>query len=499
MNHKILEKIGNEIDYKKQEIYYKIINNTIKIGEKKSIETIIQEKINKIPKEKNPNFIEENIRHVKIKEIRESKENISNKIKSLQENIKLLENNDYTRLDLNISLGNSGGREIVDDNIRKSRIKEIKQKKDILENKLIYLDEQVQGLMREEEFNNGNKKFNLKQYLDNFEKDKRDAELREQKWKKDQEQRIKVFEENQKKISEKLKQKADNESLVNSLRKQENYLKKLEGMKAKTKNMHDDIRNLNEMKEEWKKNPISEKQYLFKIAEEEFLRKEKEKKDEEKKKFENELYKIRENNKPIRMNSLNEFKKNYNEKRQNLLYEKEKERLLKKEEILQKNSNLPKGETTTHQKIVEEEKKLREQKEKEKMDKVYTKLKIQQFSKVIQTTMIPRIDDNKRKEIEEKIQSEHQRPKRIEYKSVGRVIFKKSNKDKSVDKSNTIDANNINSNNNNKRSVEKKVPMEKRPDYLMEIRAKKKEMELNAYNTNPPKYNQGMIIINYKT
>jgi hypothetical protein len=445
----------------------------------------------------------------------------------LQENIKLLENNDYTRLDLNISLVGSGGREIVDDNIRKSRIKEIKQKKDILENKLIYLDEQVQGLMKEEEFNSGNKKFNLKQYLDNFEKDKRDAELREQKWKKDQEQRIKVFEENQKKISEKLKQKADNESLVNSLRKQENYLKKLEGIKAKTKNIHEDIKNLNEMKEEWRKNPISEKQYLFKIAEEDFMRKEKEKKDEKIKKIENELQKIRENNRPIRMNSLNEFKKHYEEKRQNLLYEKEKERLLKKEEILQKNSNLPRGETSTHYKIVEEEKKLREQKEKEKMDKVYTKLKIQQFSKVIQTTMIPKIDDNKRKEIEEKIQSEHQRPKRIEYKSIGRVIFKKSNKDKSmIDNSNTIDVNNYNihnkqlsrimsasqirgsrpltgdnslnksgrSNSNNRKSIEKKVPMEKRPDYLMEIRAKKKEMELNAYNTNPNiKYNQGNI------
>ena len=81
--------------------------------------------------------------------------------------------------------------------------------------------------------------------------------------------------------------------------------------------------------------------------------------------------KIKQNFIPIRKEQIEEFKRNYEEQRQNLLYEKEKERLLKQEEIIQRNLTLPKAETQVHQKIIEERKIIRENKEKEKMDKIY--------------------------------------------------------------------------------------------------------------------------------
>src|SRR5690242_20739606 len=125
--------------------------------------------------------IEQTIRTQKIKEMHDDKENIENKIKSLDEKIKLLEDNDLhiSRIDVNTS------KDIVEENIRKSRIKEIKQTKELLEKKLISLDEQVQVLMDEESENSPNKRFNVKQFLDNFEKDKKEAELRARKWEKD--------------------------------------------------------------------------------------------------------------------------------------------------------------------------------------------------------------------------------------------------------------------------------------------------------------------------
>jgi len=485
---------------------------------KLSVEDLIHNKKNKSNIKENT--IEDSLRFQKIKDIKENKENIEFKIKSLEENIKILENNDITRVDLNISQG--GSREIIDDNIRKSRIKEIKNKKDILKNKLIYLDEQVQSLMKEEEFNNVNKKFNLKSYLDNFERDKREAELREQKWKKEHEQRVKVFEDQQKKIQDRLKEKAENENLSNNLKKQETYLRKLERLKLSAKLHREDIKKLEEMKEEWKSKPISENQYLFKVAEEEFKKKQLKMQEEEKIRFDNEISKIKQNYIPIRKDEIVEFRKNFEDQRQQLLYEKEKERLLKQEDIMQKNLNLPKVETQVHEKIIEEEKKNREVKEKEKMDKIYTKLKIKQFSKVIQTSMVPKLDENKKKEIEERIQAEGQRPKKLDYNRNGRIILKKSDpenlkkkykwdlklntsdladevKNSEVINNNSISKGVYSSSILNKsrtftgenrlrssksRSREKKVPLEKNPDYLTEMRIKKMNDENDTTNAN---------------
>lgn len=489
---------------------------------------MINKKKNKINKKEN--IFEENIRYQKIKDIKENKDNLEYKIKSLEENIKLLENNDLTKIDINVSV--CGGKDIIENNIRKSRIKEIKSKKEILEKKLFYLDEQVQSLMKEEETNYLNKKFNLKQYLENFEKDKKEAEQREQRWKKDHEQRVKAFEKQQNKIQERLKEKVENENFSLNLKRQENYLKKLEQIKQSAKIHREEVMKLSEMKEEWKNKPISNKKYLFKVAEEEFNKKQQHIQEEEKKRLEIEKAKIKQNYKPISRDEIEEFKKNYEEQRQKLIYEREKERLLKKEEIMQRNSVLPKVETQVHHKIVEEEKKLREVKEKEKMDRIYNKLKIKQFSKVIQTSMVPKVDENKKKEIEERILAEGQRPKKLENKRTGRIILKKpdpSNPKKynwelKFNSSSLSDrGNNLGAYNNSvskgtfstsilnksrpftgedklrlskSRSREKKQPLEKNPDYLTEMRIKKTALEKTASNTNPQLRPSKLFILN---
>ena len=81
------------------------------------------------------------------------------------------------------------------------------------------------------------------------------------------------FEEQQKKIQEKLKEKVENENFSFNLKRQENYLKKLEQIKQNAKIHREEVMKLSEMKEEWKNKPISDKKYLFKVAEEEFKKK----------------------------------------------------------------------------------------------------------------------------------------------------------------------------------------------------------------------------------
>ena len=87
---------------------------------------------------------------------------MENKIKHLHENLKILENNENSRIELNNSLGS---KDVIDENIKKAKLKELKTKKDILEKKLSYLDNKLKLISREEEIEINFSKFDIKKYL----------------------------------------------------------------------------------------------------------------------------------------------------------------------------------------------------------------------------------------------------------------------------------------------------------------------------------------------
>ena len=122
--------------------------------------------------------IEEAIKRQKLKELEESKANLQKKITKLDENLKILDST--VGLDGNNSLVNPSDQ--VEENIKKSQLKEIKNTKEVLTQKLEGIEEQVQKLMASEEQMAQLKKLNIKQFLDNFEKDKTIAEQKAQKY-----------------------------------------------------------------------------------------------------------------------------------------------------------------------------------------------------------------------------------------------------------------------------------------------------------------------------
>jgi hypothetical protein len=428
-----------------------------------------------------------------------------------------------SKMDLNVSLKGEA-KELIEDNIRRSRIKEIKQTKEILEKKLISLDDHVQRLMTEEELNNLNKKFNLKQFLDNFEKDKTEAAQRAKKWEIEQKERMKHLLEVEEKAKQKLKKKEE-ENLMQIKQKEKEredaYFRKLDKRKQKDKVIHE---NLEKIKEEWKNKTIIQQEYRFQKYEKEF--KEKEAKENEERKNE-EILKLQERKnylKPINREEINEFSKKHMEERQKKILEKEKERLTKLEEIHTKNENMPKNETVAYLKAVEQAKQHKEMIEKEKLDKIYKKMKIKQFSKVIKTELLPKIDEKKKKELEERVQDLKTGPKVKHLKKAssnrGRIILKKPDPNKpnkytwklklnsSDDSVRGLSKNNrksrsksarsfsqskINEVNDNyeddnfetevrrklskSRSQEKRKPLSKKPDYLTEMRNKKNNSE----------------------
>ena len=144
--------------------------NKIQINpEQKTINEIKRQNNNKsiIPKP-TANY-EENIKMQKIKELSQRKKNIEKQINQIDENIKLI-NEEKT-----VNMGGIGldyPSSVVEENIKKDQIKENKQTKELLLAKLNGINEQVQKLMENEVELSNMKKLNIKDFLENFEKNK---------------------------------------------------------------------------------------------------------------------------------------------------------------------------------------------------------------------------------------------------------------------------------------------------------------------------------------
>ena len=101
------------------------------------------------------------------------KRSIENKINQLNNKINIMEEekpNIISGIDLDYPNAK------IEENIKKDKIKDNKQTKELLLAKLNGINEQVQRLVESEEELNRNKKQNIKEFLENFDKDKEKTE-----------------------------------------------------------------------------------------------------------------------------------------------------------------------------------------------------------------------------------------------------------------------------------------------------------------------------------
>ena len=167
----IINGINEGIDSILEEIKLCLENNELEINPEQKLINDIQ-----LPN-KLLSDIEESIKIQKIKDLTERKQDLKKKIDKIDEEIKTIEYNSRE----NSFYGNPSS-QIVDENIRKAQMKEFKETKEILLQKLTGINEQVQKLMINEEEISKMKKVNIKQFLDNFEKDKEIIEQRAKKY-----------------------------------------------------------------------------------------------------------------------------------------------------------------------------------------------------------------------------------------------------------------------------------------------------------------------------
>ena len=488
----ILTGVGVGLNKVLMSVQEELEDNKIEVGkEPLNVEDIKKFKLNNtssmIPLNSN---IESSIKMKKIKELGKTKKNIEKQINILSEKINSMEEEkpmiiSGTIIDYPYSA--------IDENIKKAEMKENKQTKELLLAKLNGINEQVQRLVESEEELNRNKKQNIKEFLENFDKDKEKTEeyikkLNEGKKLRDQKMMnsikksydIKQKEYEKMKLDEEEKKKKELEKI---------RLKELELMRERQKENKD---KLNYIKQHANDKPANVNQYLFKALENKYN-------EQQKTEIQNEIMKKREKIKEnsVSLEEIFDFEKKQKELELKRMIEMEEEKKKLKEQWKQTKEILPKFESNMMQIIKEEEKKNKEKKEIEEAKKKLKQQEIKNYGENVNKLFLPKINQSMKKEREQRIKNldiksniQHITKK----KNNGRILLKKPDPNKpskypwklkleldepELEKS-------IKSKSPNQvqlkrsKSAQKHEPLEKLPDYLTEMRLKNNQKIENS-------------------
>ena len=477
----ILSGVGNGLNQVLMSIYDDLEDNLIEIGEKPlNIEEIKNFKLNSNSIiSPNPNF-ESSIRMQKIKELNQSKKRIEKQINQINNKINIMEEENP-----NIIEGIDYPSSKIEENIKKDKIKDNKQTKELLLAKLNGINEQVQRLVENEEELSKNKKLNIKEFLENFDRDKEKSEelvkklteekrIREQKMmssiKKSYDIKQKEYE--QMKLDEEEKKKKELEKI---------RMKELEIIRERQKENRD---KLSYIKLHANDKPANMSQYLFKALENKYNEKQQ---NEIKTEILKKREKIKENS--VSLEEIFDFEKKQKELEIKRMLEMEEEKKKLKEQWKQTKDILPKFESNIMQMIKEEEKKNKEKKEIEEAKKKLKQQEIKNYSESINKLFLPKINQSMKREREERIKNldiknniQHITKK----KNNGRILLKKPDPNKPSKYSwklkLELDEQEKQSKNKNQsllkraRSAQKREPLEKLPDYLTEMRLKNTQL-----------------------
>ena len=397
---------------------------------------------------------------------------------------------------------------IIDQNIKNDQIKKNKKTKELLVSKLNTINQQVNKLMENEDEINQNKKLNVKEFLENFEKDKLKAE--EQARKYSEEKKIRE----QKMLNSVLKGNEKKEKEITTLELEEKEKKKKELEKIRMKELErirerkrENKEKLDYIREHANDKAENENKYLFKKLENQYQKKvEQEIKLEILKKRE----RMREGT--VTREDIIEFDKKQKEFELKKKNEMEEEKKKLKEQWKQIKDILPKFESSMMQKLREEENQMKVQKEFEENKKLAKIQEVKNYSKTVHKLFLPKINENVRKEREERIKNLNVKNniKKIQRKkNNGRIILVKPDPNKpkkygwklklepdNKDEQGSNYRKNENPNLRSKSASKKHKPLSKLPDYLTEMRLKNDERNHNTSQGKYRGYNWNKILKN---
>jgi len=391
-----LNGINEGIDKQMKNIESEIMEDKIlmtEIPQKNNIGRILSYSLHKMPKLQLSNFDQKN-RYKALKDLKEEKDELKNKLKKIITNEKLFEKEENHKdgvgsLPKNLST--------VDQNIYDSRKRLIKNKKDEIMNKIDKIDDNIKEIISSEI--KSTRKERIKNYIENFDKDKETIESRVKKYFKETKERNKRLKNDLNKKLEKMKKEIDDNNKKEKLKKEEIFKKFKEQEKLiVNKRAKKNSEKVIECKSYLKKIPKENiEKYLFAKKEEEF-------KKEEQNLIDKENLKRKERMK-IDFNEINEFEKNvmsYREKFETKNSERKKKLL---HEWRERKNTLPANIGYSHKDFKEEQNKEIEKEEIKKQKFIELKQKRISFGYNIKNNLQPEINEKLKKQRIELIKS----------------------------------------------------------------------------------------------
>ena len=264
INKNILNGVSNGLNQQLKYIEDDIDDNQILITEvSKNLKNLIKNDNNN--KNIQLNLIEKkNYLHT-IKELNKNKLSLEKNLLKLEESEKLLNNELYSSLDKQKNL--------IDENIKEEKLKNIKKKKQEINERISNINLQLNSLISKDFINN--KETIIKKYIENFEKDKENAEKKIKKFKK-QSEKLKIKYDNDiNKIIEKRNKEFETKEEQILLEKND-YLKKIKEkdkeLRLKRKEKNNEL--INKYKSFKSEKTKSLKNYFFIKSEDKFQLKE---------------------------------------------------------------------------------------------------------------------------------------------------------------------------------------------------------------------------------
>ena len=192
----------------------------------KDLEKYINKSFEASPNSKKEEMFNLKNKYKSVKELKKEKDILSRKLMQIIENENLLENKDNKN---NTEL-------IVEKNVNEKIKKELEIKKNKIMKKLENVNEKIKNILLDVEDNSSNKKQeNLKNFIDNFERDKEIIEIRAQKYLKEKKERDKRIANDLNQIVEKRKKEIEAQD-KKQREKQEKMVKKLKSQTKQREN-----------------------------------------------------------------------------------------------------------------------------------------------------------------------------------------------------------------------------------------------------------------------
>ena len=370
---------------------------------------------NKIVRHSNEYYVNKK-KYKAIKELKDEQNMLTNKLKQIEENEALLNNEGF----INVSKSYQDTK-IYDKNLKDQQMKGMKNRKMEINERLKEIDFKINQLMSKEENNETKRKENLQSFRDNFERDKEIIEARAKKYLQESQERSKRLANDIEQIAEKRKKEIEEKEKKEEKLKDEIRKKFIAQVKmTEQKRLQESKNMMIKYKPHLKDKPEKKGDLYFEF--------EKKLQEKEKKDIAQMNREKREKNKLITSNELEEFWEQIDKKKEELKVKKEKENKKEQEKFEMCKNFKPSYVSHFTEMASEEYNKLLE-KEQTKREEIHglNELKNSYAEKVRKKQ--PEVDEKLKKERMDKIIA-IDNPKLVQVKAT--LVNRKKNKRKRI-------------------------------------------------------------------